>query len=149
MSNSKASQINGNSDLANLKIGVLNNTTTQKFVEDEFPATEKLVFEGSGARSQAVEALRNNTIEALVSDSILSIKELERQGLVADDYTLLPKRPLTCDYYGMLLPDNDSQWRNLVNEFINSQKITQIYSQWLEEFTEDVVFAVDSCNRQR
>ena len=146
---SKVDQINGDSDLANLKIGVLKNTTTEQFVEAEFPATEKVLFEGAGARSQAVQALNNNSIEALVSDSILSIGEIERQGLVADDYALVPRRPLTCDYYGMLLPNNDNQWRNLVDEFINSKKGDQIYSKWLEEFTEDVVFAVDSCNRQR
>ena len=147
--NNKVSQINQSSDLANLKIGVLNNTTTQKFVEEEFPSTKKVVFEGVGARSQAVKALTNNSIEALVSDSILSIEEIERQGFAANDYTLLPKRPLTCDYYGMLLPNNDNQWRDLVNEFIISKKGEQIYAKWLDEFTEDVVFAVDSCNRQR
>ncbi len=147
--NNKVSQINQSSDLANLKIGVLNNTTTQKFVEEEFPSTEKVVFEGAGARSQAVKALTNNSIEALVSDSILSIGEIERQGLAANNYTLLPKRPLTCDYYGMLLPNNDNQWRDLVDEFIISKRGEQIYVKWLDKFTEDVVFAVDSCNRQR
>lgn len=149
ISNDKASQINGNSDLANLKIGVLKNTTTEQFVKEEFSDVEKLVFEGNEARSRAVKALKTNEIEALVSDSILAIAELERQGLAADDYTLLPKRPLTCDYYGMLLPNNDTQWRNLVNEFINGKRSEQIYTQSLEEFTEDLVFAVDSCNRQR
>ena len=147
--NSRAKQINSNSDLANLKIGVLKNTTTEQFVEAEFPATEKVVFEGSGARSQAVKALNNNSIEAFVSDSILSIGEIERQGLVADDYALVPKQPLTCDYYGMLLPNNDTQWRDLVNEFIFSERGEKIYTEWLDQFTEDVVFAVDSCNRQR
>ena len=149
MSTNKTSRINGDSDLANLKIGVLKNTTTEQFVETEYPTTEKIYFEGSASQSQAVKALVNNEIEALVSDSILSIGEIERQGLAANDYTLLPKRPLTCDYYGMLLPNNDNQWQNLVNEFINSKKGDQIYSKWLEEFTEDVLFAVDSCNRQR
>ncbi len=147
--NNQASQINGNSDLANLKIGVLKNTTTEQFVEEQFPSTKKVVFEGAGARSQAVKALTNNSIEALVSDSILSIGEIERQGFAADEYTLLPKRPLTCDYYGMLLPNNDTQWRDLVNEFIFSKRGEQIYAEWLDKFTEDVVFAVDSCNRQR
>ena len=147
--NNKASQINGNRDLAKLKIGVLKNTTTEQFVEAEFPSTEKVYFEGSAAKSQAVQALVNKEIEALVSDSVLSIGEIQQQGLAADDYTLLPKRPLTCDYYGMLLPNNDNQWRDLVNEFIKSKRGDQIYSQWLEKFTGDVLLAVDSCNRQR
>ena len=93
--------------------------------------------------------MNNNSIEAFVSDSILSIGEIERQGLVADDYALVPRQPLTCDYYGMLLPNNDTQWRDLVNEFIFSERGEKIYTEWLDQFTEDVVFAVDSCNRQR
>ncbi len=145
----KASQINDNGDLANLKIGVLKNTTTEKFVEEQYPSTEKVYFEGTGARNKAVRALANNQIEALVSDSILSTQEIQRQGLATDDYALLPKRPLTCDYYGILLPDNDSQWQDLINSFLNSQSRKQINAKWLGEFSEEVLSAVDSCNRQR
>ncbi len=145
----KASEINGNSDLANLKIGVLKNTTTEKFVEEQYPSTQKVYFEGTGARAKAVEALANNKIEALVSDSILSIQEVERQGLATDSYALLPKRPLTCDYYGILLPDNDPQWQNTINDFFNSQTLNQASTKWFGEFSEEVLSAVDSCNRQR
>ena len=145
----KASQINGNSDLANLKIGVLKNTTTEKFLEEQYPSTEKVYFEGNGARAKAVQALANNKIEALVSDSILSTQEVERQGLAADGYALLPKRPLTCDYYGILLPDNDPQWQNTINGFLNSQALDRASSKWFSEFSNEVLSAVDSCNRQR
>ena len=93
--------------------------------------------------------MANNQIEALVSDSILSTQEIQRQGLATDDYALLPKRPLTCDYYGILLPDNDSQWQDLINSFLNSQSRKQINAKWLGEFSEEVLSAVDSCNRQR
>ena len=145
----KVSQINGNSDLANLKIGVLKNTTTEKFVDEQYPSTEKIYFEGTGARTEAVKALQENAIEALVSDSVLSIAEIEKQGLIVDDYSLLPKRPLTCDYYGILLPDNDPQWQNTINSFLKSQTLERASSKWFSEFADEVLSAVDSCNRQR
>ena len=145
----KANQVNRNSNLANLKIGVLKNTTTEQFVEEQYPSTEKVYFEGTRARSKAVQALTNNTIDAFVSDSILSTQEIQRQGLVADDYALLPKRPLTCDYYGMLLPDNDPQWQNTINGFLNSQTLKQANTRWLGEFSEEILSAVDSCNQQK
>ena len=85
----------------------------------------------------------------MVSDSILSIGEIQQQGLATENYTLLPKRPLTCDYYGVLLPDSDRQWQDTINGFLNSQTLQQASTKWFEEFTEDVLFAVDSCNRQR
>ena len=145
----KASQINGNSDLANLKIGVIKNTTTEQFVKEQFPSTEKVFFEGTGGRSQAVKALASNKIEAFVSDSILSTQEIRRQGLAPADYILLPRRPLTCDYYGMLLPDRDRQWQNTINGFLNSQSLKQVNNKWLGEFSDKVLSAINSCNRQR
>ncbi|MGK7899640.1 MAG: alpha/beta hydrolase [Xenococcus sp. (in: cyanobacteria)] len=149
LSNEQASQINGDSDLANLKIGVVKNTTTEKFVEEAYPSTEKLYFEGNAAKSQAVQALVNNEIEALVSDSILSITEMQKQGLTLDDYTLLPQRPLTCDYYGILLPYSDRQWQDMINGFLNSQTLKEADTKWFGDFSEEVLLAVDSCNRQR
>ena len=145
----KASQIDGNGDLANLKIGVLRNTTTEKFVEEEYASTEKVYFDGYRAKAQAIKALSDNTIEAFVSDSVLSISEIKQQGLAPDNYALLPKRPLTCDYYGMLLPNNDPNWQDTVSDFLNSKAIEPIEIKWLEEFSEDVLLAVDSCNRKR
>ncbi|MGB5632659.1 MAG: alpha/beta hydrolase [Waterburya sp.] len=146
LSSDRAKQVNENRDLADLTIGVLKNTTTEQFVEAEYPTTEKVYFEGIRARTQAVEALQNNTIDALVSDSILSTQEIQRQGLASNDYVLLPKQPLTCDYYGMLLPDNDRQWQNTINGFLNRQARKKINAKWLGAFSEEVLSSVDSCN---
>ena len=141
-----ANQVNENNDLADLTIGVLKNTTTEQFVEAEYPTTEKVYFEGMGARTKAVEALQNNTIDAFVSDSILSTQEIQRQGLASNDYILLPKQPLTCEYYGMLLPEGDLQWQNTINSFLNSQTLKQANTRWLGEFSEEILSAVDSCS---
>ncbi|ELS03022.1 putative dienelactone hydrolase [Xenococcus sp. PCC 7305] len=149
VTNNQASQLNGNSDLANLKIGVLKGTTTETFVKENYPSTATVFFDGSTGRAQAVKALNNNEIEALVSDSILSIGELERQSLDPAAYTLLPRQPLTCDYYGMLLPDGDRQWRETINSFLRNQSAQQASDKWLGDFSEELLSAIRSCNRQR
>ncbi|MGV2831384.1 alpha/beta hydrolase [Myxosarcina sp. GI1(2024)] len=144
-----ANRIDSNSDLAQLKIGVLKNTTTEKFVEEQYPSAEKVYFEGTKARAEAVKSLTDNSIEALVGDSILSTQEIERQGLAIDNYALLPEFPLTCDYYGMLLPDNDPQWQQTINNFLNSPAGERVSDRWLAGFSEELLSAVNACNRQR
>ena len=138
-----------NSDFKNLTIGVLKHTTTEQFIEEQFPTIEKIYFEGNEARSMAIEALNNNSIDALVSDSILSAQEIQRQGLASNDYVLLPQQPLTCDYYGMILPKGDRQWQNTINSFLNSQSLKQTKNKLLAGFSAEILAAVDYCNQQR
>ena len=145
----RANQVNQNSDLADLTIGVLKNTTTEEFVEEQYPTAEKVYFEGVTGRAKAVKALNNNTIDALVSDSILSTQEIQRQGLASNDYALLPQQPLTCDYYGMLLPQGDRTWQDTINNFLNSENLKQTNIRWLRGFSQEILSALDFCNQQK
>ena len=33
----------------------------------------------------------------------------------------MPKLPLACDFYGLLLPKDDPQWNYLINQFIDQE----------------------------
>lgn len=37
---------------------------------------------------------------------------------LANNYQIVPQFPLACDFYGLLIPKEDPQWNDLVNEFI-------------------------------
>lgn len=142
-----SNQIKEINDLAYLTIGVIKNTRTEQFIEAKYPTTETVYFDGPTARADAVDALNRKTIEALASDSILSIGEIERQALDPNAYDLLPKQPLTCDYYGMLLPHSDRQWQNTINDFLRSQTLKKAESHWIEGLSEELLSAIDYCNR--
>ncbi|HHP7230186.1 MAG TPA: hypothetical protein ACFCUY_04930, partial [Xenococcaceae cyanobacterium] len=54
----------------------------------------------------------------------------KRQNLAPEQYTLVPKLPLSCEFYGLILPETDSQWRNLVNSFLETQRSQTIQQNW-------------------
>ena len=145
----RANRVNHNSDLADLTVGVLKDTTTEKFVEEQYPMTKKVYFAGNQARAEAIKALNDNTIDALISDSILSTQEIQQQGLSNNNYVLLPAQPLTCDYYGIMLPQGDRTWQNTINNFLNSQNLQQMKNRWLGGFSQEILSALDSCNQQK
>jgi ABC-type amino acid transport substrate-binding protein len=57
-------------------------------------------------------------IYAFIGDSVLSAAELDRQNLSRDQFVLVPEVPLTCEYYGLILPNDDPEWRATVNTFL-------------------------------
>ena len=64
-------------------------------------------------------------------------------------HSLLPQQPLTCDYYGMLLPQGDRTWQDTINSFLNNQSLKQTNNRWLAGFSQEILSAVDSCNQQK
>jgi predicted dienelactone hydrolase len=101
-----------------LRLGVLQDTTTAAFVQESYPDATIVTFAGPADREQAVQAVVSGQIDAFVGDSVLSAAELERQNLAADRFALVPEVPLTCEYYGLILPNNDPQWQATVNTFL-------------------------------
>ncbi|TVQ47335.1 MAG: amino acid ABC transporter substrate-binding protein [Gloeocapsa sp. DLM2.Bin57] len=129
---SQRTNINLNSDLANVSLGVLRGSTTEKYLRETYPEANLVLFQGNTGRTRGVQAVAQGNIDAMVSDGILLLGE----GIVLgfdfnQTYTLLPSNPLTCDYYGMILPEDDLEWRELVNEAIAEFNTTQ--DQWLTE----------------
>lgn len=128
-------RINPNGDLANLTIGVLQGTSTEEIIKNEYPLAQIKPFQGEIGRSGGVQAVQQGEIDAFVSDGILLLGEVAQQGLSLENYTLVPKRPLTCDRYGMILPAGDPQWKSLVDSAIESQRSQQIFANILEEIS--------------
>ena len=140
-----ASKFNFNSSLANLIIGVLRNTTTAEFIENKYPLAELELFQGVTGRRRGVQALQQGKIDAFASDGILLRGESEIQQLSRDRYPLVPQQPLTCDYYGIILPGNDSKWQELVNSVIEDPQARKLLDDWFESVFPDIKDTVDFC----
>lgn len=139
-------RINPNENLANLTIGVLRNTTTQKLIAQKYPLTNLQEFQGVTGRRRGVQAVGQLRIDAFASDSILLLGEASRRGLVLErDYLLIPSEPLDCAYYGLILPKNDPQWRNVVNSAIAAEQLYQIFRKWFGAISPEIRKTADFC----
>lgn len=119
--------------LKGIRIGVLKDSTTETFVRDRYPEAEIVLFEGITGRGDAIQSVTDGRIDTFAGDGILTYAELLRQGLSPENYTLLPELPLTCDFYGLILPNNDPEWIKTVNAFLNSEAEQPIWDAWLGE----------------
>ncbi len=141
-------KIDVNGSGKNLIIGVLRNTTTQELIVSKYPSATIREFQGVTGRRRGIQALQGGRIDAFASDGILLIGEALFQRLsIGRDYLLVPQSPLTCDSYGLILPQNDSQWRNLVNSIIQSPQSKQIFQEWFGELLPTIEATIDFCSR--
>jgi ABC-type amino acid transport substrate-binding protein len=138
-------RINPNTPLANIRIGVLPGTTTEQFIRQAYPQAQLVPFLGPAGRGAAVQAIDSGTIDTFASDGLLLLGELLRQNRAVTDYTLVPERPLTCEFYGLILPDSDLDWKNLVNGFIEDTHRQRLGRQAPESFLADQVDQIDAC----
>jgi polar amino acid transport system substrate-binding protein len=121
---------NLNSNLNNLTIGVIEGTSTEEYIRDRYPQAQLTLFRGVTARNRGVQALAQGKIDAMVSDGILLRAEAQQQNLSLANYPLIPEQSLTCDTYGMLLPQGDRSWQDFVNSVITSPESKAILNQW-------------------
>ncbi len=131
VTNENQAKVNPDSDLAEIKIGVLQDTTTAEFVRETYPQAQIVYFQGATGRSDGIGAVISNDIDTLASEGVLLSGEIDRQNLARENYQLIPEKPLTCDFYGLILPQGDRQWRNLVNAFIRSEQEREFQNKWL------------------
>lgn len=123
------------SNMQGLKIGVVAGTLTERFLGYRYPAAEARAFrttvgaEYEDARLQAMNALKKGEINAIAGDGILLRGELSWQN-EPNNFAIVPELPLTCDYYGMLLPKGDYQWQ----EFVNSVLLSSEHDRVLVEY---------------
>lgn len=127
---SQLDNFNLDTDLVNVSLGVMQDSSTQNYLEATYPQANLVLFQGSTGRSRGVQAVKEGEITAMISDGILLLGEAINQGLnLNEDYTLLPNNPLTCDQYGMIIPQQDAEWENLVNSVIDEFKTTE--NEWI------------------
>ncbi|WP_186375856.1 alpha/beta hydrolase [Hyella patelloides] len=137
------------SQLEGTRLGVLEATTTKQFLQQNYPNAEIVSFESADGRSKAIQAVRDGYLDAFVSDRVLLTGEIDRQGLGRENYQAIPEQPLTCDYYGLILPQGDSQWRNTINTFLHEHAAEQVFDQWLENYYPQAISDLDYCQNQR
>ncbi len=139
--------INGN--LAQMTIGVLRNTTTKEMISNRYPDATLQEFQGVTGRMRGIQALQMGRINAFASDGILLIGEATLQGLsIPQEYILVPPYPLDCEYYGMILPANDPQWRDFVNSVIKETESRELLKTWFTVIAPYVRETVNYCKNK-
>ena len=124
-------------DLANIKIGVIRNTTTEELIRERYPDASIVLFSGVTARTRGVQAVAQGKIAAMASDGILLRAEAAQQDLPVADFALIPTASIDCenlvfarsDRYGMIIP-KDAQWQDFVNSVIVSPEFQRLFAQW-------------------
>ncbi|MEA5508880.1 amino acid ABC transporter substrate-binding protein [Crocosphaera sp. UHCC 0190] len=141
--------INSNSTLENVLIGVLRNTSNEQLISQKYPSANQVEFQGVTGRFRGLQALQGGKIEAFASDGILLIGEALIQGLaIGKDYVLLPKYPLDCENYGLILPKNDPEWLNFVNSVIKNSASRSSFEQWFGEILPQIKAIESFCQTQ-
>ncbi len=140
-----ASEFDLNGDLNDIKIGVLGNTSTEKFLQNRYPSAQIVRFGGSTGRYRGVQALQQDRIAAMVSDGILLRAEAQIQDLSQSEYPLIPEPPLTCDRYGMIITGNDPEWQKFVNSVIDSSTSQRLLNNWFGTFIAEAKSSKSLC----
>ncbi len=120
-------QFNPNQSLAQSKIGVLKDSITASFLDQKYPQAQPVYFEGVEAIETAIQALENQEINAIIDDGVLLQNKLANDNSLSDKYRVVPQLPLRCDFYGLLLPKDDTEWENLVNKFMDNSSLIEDY----------------------
>ncbi len=138
-----------NRSLEGVVIGVLKDSTNQKRIEERYPQATIREFLGITGRLRGIQALKEDRIDAFASDGILLIGESVLMGLVlGDDYLLVPSVPLECDYYGLILPNNDPQWKALIDRSIEKAREQQIFREWIGVIIPEIRDSYQYCRQQ-
>ena len=145
LANKNGDRLKLDGDLNGTRLGVIKDTTTEEFVTETYPLATVFRFSGVTARTRGVQAVAQGRIDAMVSDGILLKAQAQQQGLSASQYPLIPDTPLTCDRYGMIIGDNDPQWRDFVNSVINSPRIVTLSKTWFGELFDSDRLTSDVC----
>jgi len=64
------------------------------------------------------------------------------------NFALIPELPLTCEFYGLALPDNDPEWQTMVNQYLISDGEEEIDQKWFADIYPDTLNQADTCLNQ-
>jgi polar amino acid transport system substrate-binding protein len=143
-------QFKPGASLENTVVGVLRNTTNKTVIENRFPLAQLREFQGPTGRLRGVQALQQGKINAFASDGILLVGEAALQGLVlGQTYRIVPQNPIDCESYGMILPNNDPQWQELVNQSILKAREVRLFREWLGVVLPEIQEVLSYCDQQK
>lgn len=141
-------QVNPNLPLAGLRLGVLRDTTTEQFVQTTYPDADIVLLSGPEGRKEGIQDVAQGTLDAFVGDGILTFADLLLEGQPLNAFALIPDQPLTCEFYGLALPNDDPQWRTTVNQFLGSDEEEAIANTWFTDFYPETLSQADACLNQ-
>jgi polar amino acid transport system substrate-binding protein len=122
-----AANFDYNGSLNNIPIAFLPGTTTQEIIPQIYPLAN---WKNIKSRQEGVEKLKKDEVKAVVSDGILLLGEIVQQGNSTQDFILMPSQPITTELYGCILPQNNPQWKQLVNITILSPANRTLQKEW-------------------
>ena len=141
-------RVNPNLPLEGMRLGVLSDSTTETFVQTNYPRADIVAFTGPEGRQDAIQAVSQGTLDAFVGDGILTYAELQLQGKSMQNFALIPELPLTCEFYGLALPNNDPEWQAIINQFLVSDGGGAIASEWFADLYPESLNQADVCLNQ-
>ena len=122
-----AQEFNYNGTLAKIPIAYIPGTTAQEILPQIYPFAN---WKPVKSREEGIEKLKKGEIKAVVSDGILLIGELVRQGSDPRQFALIPEQPITTELYGCILPQNEPDWKGFVDETIVSKEDSKLQEKW-------------------
>ena len=145
----KTEPINPNRPLAGARLGVLRHSTAEDLVRTRYPEATVVPFAGGEGRQAAVEAVNSRQIEAFVGDDLLTYAALQREGIDTADFALVPEQPLSCEFYGLILPEGDPDWTATVNAFLRSDPENAVFMDWFGDVTTTALQTTNFCLNRR
>lgn len=97
--------------LAGAKIAVIPNTTNEVAIRNFAPDAEFIFVE---SEEEGWEMVQEDEVVGFAGDGIL-LQALKAQAEKNDQYEIVPEFPYMIESYACTLPQNQSQWRNIVN----------------------------------
>lgn len=116
-----------NGTLAKIPIAYIPSTTTDEIIRQIYPFAD---WRKVTNRQEGVDKLKRGEVTAMVSDGILLVGEIVRQGKDPRQFALTPDRPITTELYGCMMPKNEPQWKEFVDGSIGSQENRQLQEEW-------------------
>lgn len=134
----KNSGLNSLESLAGRKIGVIMNTTNEKAIKLQQPATQLVPIQN---QTDGLAKLEKGEIEGFAGDGIV-LEGIRKKAKNSSNLVVVPNFPYQYESYACSLPKDDSDWRNLVNysliKFMEGVVSDQpasvaIYEKWFDE----------------
>jgi polar amino acid transport system substrate-binding protein len=122
-----ADKIDINNTLAGVAIAYIPHTTTDGIIRYIYPLAN---WQAVSDRTEAVAKLQRGEVKAVVSDGILLVGEIVKQGKDPRQFALLPRQPITTELYGCILPKNDPEWKKFVDTVVGSNDNRKLREQW-------------------
>jgi predicted dienelactone hydrolase len=138
-------RVNPNLPLEGMRLGVLSDSTTESFVQTNYSRANIETFSGPDGRKNAIQEVSQGSLDAFVGDGILTYAELQLEGMSVQNFALIPELPLTCEFYGLALPNNDPEWQTMVNQYLISDGEDVISQKWFADLYPETLNQADIC----